>query len=313
MSWNNIPTSSGTALSALTLDQNELALRVSPGRPGETPRVTVPGYFQLENHATTASGGTSDLVLTRLPGSTAVRLTGTVDPEAGERLIRLGIDDPAHYAAWRFRRMLEERGVAVTGSTRARHRGSEAERPVEEFGPLARLTPQPLGQTIGIVNKVSQNLYAELLLRRVAAAGGKGTAEEGIAAVRAMMEQAGVPPHAWQLADGSGMSTYNRVSPRAMVTLLRWIAGQSWGAAFRATLPIGGVDGTLARRFRGTALHGRVFAKTGSINATNALAGYMLTRSGRTLVFAIYANDVPEAVRAAPLMDSALTLIAQSL
>jgi D-alanyl-D-alanine carboxypeptidase/D-alanyl-D-alanine-endopeptidase (penicillin-binding protein 4) len=56
-----------------------------------------------------------------------------------------------------------------------------------------------------------------------------------------------------------------------------------------------------------------VFAKTGSINATNALAGYMLTRSGRTLVFAIYANDVPEAVRAAPLMDSALTLIAQSL
>jgi len=73
---------------------------------------------------------------------------------------------------------------------------------------------------------------------------------------------------------------------------------------------VAGVDGTLVRRFKGTALEGKLFAKTGSLNATNALAGYMVGRSGRTLTFAIYANDVPEDVSATKTMDAALGLIA---
>ncbi|HEY0411971.1 MAG TPA: D-alanyl-D-alanine carboxypeptidase, partial [Allosphingosinicella sp.] len=75
-------------------------------------------------------------------------------------------------------------------------------------------------------------------------------------------------------------------------------------------LPVAGVDGTLAKRFRGTALEGRLFAKTGSLNATSALAGYMIAKSGRTLTFALYANDVPEGAGATPAMDAALQLIA---
>lgn len=311
MSWNNIPTNSGTAMSALTLDQNELALRVVPGAPGQPPKVALDGYFKVENSATTTADDPADLTVSRLPGSQVLRLSGTISTKTGERLVRLGIDDPAHYAAWRFRRMLEERGVTVTGAILSRYRSSGPGKPSAGSEPIARLTAQPLEETIGILNKVSQNSFAELLLRRLGSRTGAGSAEDGIAVVRAMMEQAGVPAHAWHLADGSGMSTYNRVSPRGMVTLLRWIAGRPWGAAWKATLPIGGVDGTLARRFRGTGLQGRVFAKTGSINATNALAGYMLTRSGQTLAFAIYANDVPEGARATPLMDAALELVAQ--
>jgi D-alanyl-D-alanine carboxypeptidase/D-alanyl-D-alanine-endopeptidase (penicillin-binding protein 4) len=107
------------------------------------------------------------------------------------------------------------------------------------------------------------------------------------------------------------MSTYNRVSPRGVVTLLRWASAQPWGAAWRATFPIGGVDGTLARRFRGTALEGHVFAKTGTLNATNAISGYLIARSGRTLIFSFYANDVPDGVSATPAMDAALVLIAE--
>jgi D-alanyl-D-alanine carboxypeptidase/D-alanyl-D-alanine-endopeptidase (penicillin-binding protein 4) len=311
MSWNNIPTSSGTALSALTLDQNEVALRVTPGKVGQLPHVAVSDYYRVENLASTATGGGADLVVTRLPGSHVLRLTGAVEASVGERLIRLGLDDPAHYAAWRFRRMLEERGVRVGGGTLSRHRAAGTALTVTG-DIVARLTPQPLAEGVTIINKASQNAYAELLLRRLGTANGTGSAEDGIKVVRSMMERASVPSHAWHLADGSGMSTYNRVSPRGMVTLLRWAAGRPWGAAFRATLPIGGVDGTLVRRFRGTGLKGRVFAKTGSINATNALAGYMLTRSGRTLVFAIYANDVPEEVRATLLMDAALELVASA-
>ena len=318
MSWNNIATRSGTALSALTLDDNELALRVTPGEPGKAPAIMVADYFTVDNEALTVADGETDLAIARLPGSTVVHLTGTIRTGAEMELIRLGIDDPAHYAAWRFRRMLEERGVRVLGRVAARHRPSvpdmsdAAGQATETTNSLAAVIPGPLAEDIRTINKSSQNVHAELLLRRVGLQRGPGTAESGIEAIRAMLDQAGVPPHAYHLADGSGMSTYNRASPRGMVALLRWIAGRPWGSAWRATLPIGGIDGTLARRFRGTTLRGRVFAKTGSLNATNALAGYMIARSGRTLAFAFFANDVPEGVRATEAMDTALELIAQA-
>ncbi|MBC7159644.1 MAG: D-alanyl-D-alanine carboxypeptidase, partial [Porphyrobacter sp.] len=80
----------------------------------------------------------------------------------------------------------------------------------------------------------------------------------------------------------------------------------------RATLPVGGVDGTLARRFGGTALEGRVFAKTGSLNASRALSGYLTAASGETLVFSAFANDIPPGGDGAAMaaLDAALVAIA---
>jgi serine-type D-Ala-D-Ala carboxypeptidase/endopeptidase (penicillin-binding protein 4) len=108
------------------------------------------------------------------------------------------------------------------------------------------------------------------------------------------------------------MSTYNRIAPRGAVQFLRWVAAQPWGAAWRATLPVGGVDGTLGRRFKGTILEGKVFAKTGTLNATNALAGYLTANSGRTLTFAFYANDIPADGSATRYMDAALVAVAEA-
>ena len=175
---------------------------------------------------------------------------------------------------------------------------------------LLRLAPPPLAADLRIINKVSHNLHAELMLRRVGRQSGTGALADGLAVVRAMLERAGLRRTDYDFSDGSGMSTYNRVTPRGMVTFLRWAASQPWGAAWRATFPVAGVDGTLGRRFRGTSLEARLFAKTGSLNATNALSGYLTARSGRTLLFSIYANDVPEGASATPIMDAALVLIA---
>jgi serine-type D-Ala-D-Ala carboxypeptidase/endopeptidase (penicillin-binding protein 4) len=130
--------------------------------------------------------------------------------------------------------------------------------------------------------------------------------------IEAMMTQAGATRTGWDLSDGSGMSTYNRMAPRAVVALLRWAATQPWGAAWRETFPIAGVDGTLTRRFRGTALERRLFAKTGTLNATNALSGYMVGRSGRTLIFSMFANDVPGGGSATATMDAVLATIAEA-
>lgn len=321
MSWNNIQSRYGTAISALTLDDNELAIRVMPGKAGERPTLDMLPYYMVENLATTAVDGKTELEFHRMPNSRHVRLSGTIAAGAEPATLHLGIDDPAHFAAWRFRQLLEARGVKVKGDVEARHRpltraddpehrkGAPIARPAEPAA-LARLTPPPLAEDLVHVNKVSQNLHSELLMRRLGLVAGSGSIEDGVAAVAKMMGQAGVPRTAWDLSDGSGMSTYNRVSPRATASLLRWAATQPWGAEWHKTFPIAGVDGTLARRFRGTPLEGKLAAKTGTLNATNALSGYMTARSGKALIFSFYANDVPGDAGATAVMDKALALIA---
>ncbi len=323
MSWNNIPTRSGTATSALSLDDNEIHMRVFPTAPGRPPRLDLPPYYEVDNRAVTVAAGPAALEFDRLPGTRLVRLTGTIAAGAEPELLRLGIDDPAHYSAWRFKALLAERGVKVIGDIAVRHRplrpaddpavraGAPPARPPRSE-PLASLTPPPLAADITLTNKVSQNLHAELLLRRVGRREGTGSIADGLASVRAMLDRAGVPRAGYDFSDGSGMSTYNRVAPRAMIAFLRWAAGQPWGAAWRDSLPVGGIDGTLARRFKGTVLENRLFAKTGTLNASSALSGYLIARSGRTLLFSAYANDIPEGGRATEAMDAALLLIAEA-
>jgi D-alanyl-D-alanine carboxypeptidase/D-alanyl-D-alanine-endopeptidase (penicillin-binding protein 4) len=108
------------------------------------------------------------------------------------------------------------------------------------------------------------------------------------------------------------MSTYNRLSPRGTVTFLRWAAAQPWGAAWRTGLPVAGVDGTLARRFKGGSLENKLFAKTGSLNATTALSGYLVAKSGRVLTFSAFANDIPEGAAASKAIDAALEMVAEA-
>ena len=323
MSWNNIPTRSGTANSALSLDDNELVATLTPGAPGAVPKIDHLGYLAIDNRVTTvAAGGKTDMGFDRLPFDRTIRLSGTIAADAKPQMLRFGIDDPAHYAAWRLAALLRERGVKVSGTVTSRYRAPGASDDPKQRGTLvqrlpepvwlAALTPPPLAEDVRTINKVSQNLHAELLLRRTGLIDGTGSVSDAQRRVAAMFAAAGVPRTAFDFSDGSGMSTYNRVAPRGMVTLLDWIARQPWGVAWRATLPVGGVDGTLARRFKGTPLEGRIFAKTGSINATNALAGYMLGKSGKLLTFAAYANDIPGDASGTPMIDAALLAIAEA-
>lgn len=324
MSWNNIPGPYGTGNSALTLDDNEVPLTVTPGTVGRAPGVAALPYYTIDVRATTVpAGGRTSLDVERLPAERTLRLTGTIAADAPPRTVRTGIDDPAHYAAWRFRTLLEARGVKVTGTVQARHRlpgpgddparrgGTPVARP-PHAEPLARLVPPPLAEDLVRINKESQNLHAELMLRRVGLVRGTGSVEDGHAVIADLLANAGTPRAAWALSDGSGMSTYNRLAPRGVTTFLRWAAAQPWGAAWRATLPVAGVDGTLSSRFRDTPLQGKLFAKTGSLNATNALSGYFTARSGRTLIFSAFANDVPAGTDARTALDKALVLIAEA-
>jgi serine-type D-Ala-D-Ala carboxypeptidase/endopeptidase (penicillin-binding protein 4) len=109
MSWNNFAERSGTGIAALSLDSNQLPLVATAGEIGKPPRVTSSTYFEIDNRATTVASGPTTLDVERLPFERRVRLTGQIAVGAPPETIWLGIDDPAHYAAWRLSQMLTER------------------------------------------------------------------------------------------------------------------------------------------------------------------------------------------------------------
>jgi D-alanyl-D-alanine carboxypeptidase/D-alanyl-D-alanine-endopeptidase (penicillin-binding protein 4) len=108
--------------------------------------------------------------------------------------------------------------------------------------------------------------------------------------VRQFLINAGVDDGDFFFYDGSGESHDDRIAPRALTQLLTYAQRQPWGAAWRETLPVAGVDGTLSGRFRNSPLKGRLWAKTGTLNEANALSGYLTAASGKTLAFSILVN-----------------------
>ena len=276
-----------------------------------TPNVD---YFTLDSTMTTAPiGETPHPGVERRPGSRQVRAWGTV-PAAGYHGV-LAVDDPAEFAAAAFKMALLNRGITVTGGAISHHRSPTGtgkfaderaeplklsrpnqltiEAPVEGRKVLASHTSVPVAEDIMLTNKISQNLHAELLLRLLGKVHGTdGSFEQGARVVRQFLIGAGVDDGDFFIYDGSGMSPFDRMAPRAYTELLVFAARQPWGAAWRDTFPIAGVDGTLALagRFKNSPLKGRLTAKTGTLNETNALSGYLMAASGKTLVFSILVN-----------------------
>lgn len=310
-SWDDLEWDYGAPVSALTVNDNIVFLNTdASGTPEWTPDTP---YYKIENSLTVLPGkAEASAGIDRAPGSKIVRLYGTVN---GNGLHDgLAIDDPAEYAATALRQMLLARGIVVKGAARAQHRLSvdtegyhaevdqplvlhpltikTIEPPVNGMRVLATHVSPPFEQDVAVTLKVSQNLHAELYLRLLGRLeGGDGSIEQGARVVRQFLIGAGVDPEDFTFQDGSGLSPQDLITPRAFTRLLVYAEGQPWGAEYRASLPVGGVDGTLAGRFTDSALKGRVFAKTGTISGVNTLSGYLTTDSGKTLVFSILCND----------------------
>jgi len=150
----------------------------------------------------------------------------------------------------------------------------------------------PFLEDARVINKTSQNLHAELALRLAGKLSGSGGSfEGGSAALKQFLLQAGVKEDEFTFLDGSGLSRRDLVTPSATVQLLIYAARQPWGAAYEESLPVSGVDGSLAERFLNTPAGGLVHAKTGSLSHVNALSGYGQTKSGRRFVFSIFCNN----------------------
>ena len=311
-SWGDLVWCYGAEVSALALNDNCVDLTVAPGeREGDAVVIGASpssSYYRIVSTATTAPrGGPGQLRVERDLGGNLIRLSGThaIGQKAWQGSVAL--EDPARFAATVFREVLAAKGIAVTGEADTLQAPLPGTRRI-----LATLESAPVSELISTINKTSQNLHTEMLLRLLGARrDGVGTQESGRAAIEDFLHRIGVRPEAWQLQDASGLSRSDLVSPHEMVTLLVAMDGHPHAAAFRASLPIAGVDGTLDSRMKGTAAQGRVQAKTGTIRNVNALAGYATAPGGERLAFyAVINHHTAEGSDAVAALDALATLLA---
>lgn len=305
----------GAPVSALSFNDNVIFLDIQPGQnPGDNALITQEtnvDYYGFDNRIVTSAAGILHKVgIHRDPGSNKVMLWGTIP--IGDKGMKeaLAIDDPAQYTAQLFRQILQEHGITVSGKAQARH-GDMAQffdqplpppQPTNVVGQPATEIPAPtvlaehislpLIEDVRVTNKTSQNLHAEMDLRLVGKLDGMTPSfEGGAAAIRQFLLQAGLTADEFIFLDGSGLSRRDLVAPAAVVQLLLYASRQPWGAAYKESLPVSGVDGSLAERFLNTPAGGLIHAKTGSLSHVNALSGYGETRTGGQFVFSILCNN----------------------
>jgi serine-type D-Ala-D-Ala carboxypeptidase/endopeptidase (penicillin-binding protein 4) len=338
----------GAPVSALTINDNQIKVTVSPGEAAGAPATVVidpvvPQYYTLDVAVTTGEKKSGNHIqMERALGSKVLRVYGAIAFDAKPDEEEVAIHDPAEYAAVALKQMLEARGISVTGVARAQHRVptvpdgfmTQMRRPGQEQAivnggveggsclstpsdtsekMLASHTSAPLSDDVTVTNKVSQNLHAELWLHHL----GKrtfcsdGSTVAGARLVRAFLEHAGVDKDDFVFFDGSGLSGHDLVAPRATARLLQYASTQPWFADWKASLPVSGVDGSLQGRFTKPPLTGKVFAKTGTLGEARALSGYVECASGRTVIFSIMSgNHLPQTSSDREAMDKIVAAIA---
>jgi serine-type D-Ala-D-Ala carboxypeptidase/endopeptidase (penicillin-binding protein 4) len=284
----------GAAVSAIVVDDNTVTLTLTPGRKhGEVVAKTVEpatSEFVVKNEVTTIGPKEKgELRLTREPGATTIVVSGTIPAGSQPRKLVLAIQEPAQHAATLLARLLAERGVKFHGRIRSIHEPDpeEGRRTV-----LAEHLSLPLGDTVKLVNKISQNLHTEVLLRSSARQQGPWATPEDLPKFpETFYAKAGIASGDVIQTDGSGLSRHDMVTPRALVALLQYAQKQPWFAAYFASLPVAGVDGTLNERMKDAGLTGRIHAKTGSVSHVRSLSGYADVPGGRRLIFSFLSNN----------------------
>ncbi len=252
-------------------------------------------YITLGKHEvkTVTAGHTRVKVDTKLsPGHIVIEVSGEIRPVDGSYELRRRVEDPARFAAEVFRRLLAEHGVRIRDKAIA-------------LGPVpatAKLVAQhdsaPLAHVLREMNKLSDNYVAETVLKTLGAetrtTPGPATWADGTKAVQTYLATIGIAAGAYRADNGSGLFGASEVSAKQLVAILAAAyADYRIGPDLLASLPVGGVDGTLAKRWIGHPAKGRVRAKTGTLDKVITLAGYLAVTSAHPLAFAILVGDIP--------------------
>jgi D-alanyl-D-alanine carboxypeptidase/D-alanyl-D-alanine-endopeptidase (penicillin-binding protein 4) len=277
-------------VSALSLNENLIHIVVTPGKAGQAGVVRLEPAstaFSVTNASSTRAQSRNAQVTVTGGDDGVIRVRGWIGASSQPRTYVLVVPEPAQFTTGAFVRALRDVGVVVEGKIRLGTTPPGAVR-------VTTLPSPPLSELAAVMNRESINHYAELIFRnaaRGASPQGVGSATMGNALLRDFLElRVGTSAKDVFAADGSGLSTLDRVTARSMVKLLSYAHSAPWSRQFHESLPVAGREETLRLRMRRTTAQGNLHAKTGTTNDVVALSGYVSARSGEVLAFSFLYN-----------------------
>ncbi|MDH3494838.1 MAG: D-alanyl-D-alanine carboxypeptidase/D-alanyl-D-alanine-endopeptidase, partial [Acidobacteriota bacterium] len=320
--WDDLQWYYGAEISSLSIFDNAIELKVLPSTAGAQCVVqTTPltRFVRIINKTTTvAPGGKRRLRVTKLLGQNVIEVAGNMPENDKGYSGRVAFSKPSELFAEVLSNRLRMKGVNIKGGIRAIDREDRGgtRLPVESYKEIASTFSPPLSIIAAKTMKPSQNLYTELLLRTLgetvtAAEDTETTSDKkGIDAVQKLLGRAGVEPRSVVQYDGSGLSRHNLITPDSAVKLYLYMDRGNNSIVWRNALTIGGVDGTLRNRFKGTSAEGNVRGKTGTLDQVSALSGYVNSKSGERFVFSVLTNYIPNSRLRTSTIDKIVVLLA---
>jgi D-alanyl-D-alanine carboxypeptidase/D-alanyl-D-alanine-endopeptidase (penicillin-binding protein 4) len=291
--WDDLGYATGALFGALNLGENRMPLVVSPGAAeGERTVVLQPYAWGRPIRNLSMTGAAQSMPLLwpeQRPGEPFLTIAGSIPVGAPPTRMFVSVGNPTLWFARALRQTLIEKGIEVAGEAADI---DDIALPPERSGADLYVHRSPaLAELAQPMIKDSINLYGEAALRLNSAPSVFPTNDAALAGLRQRLAAWGVADGAWQIVDGSGLSRRNAVAPEVLVAVLQRMYDASGASPWMTALPLAGRDGTLTERMRGTAAEGNVRAKTGTMSNIRTLAGYVRTRDGEMLVFAIMANN----------------------
>ena len=304
--WEDAQAGYGAPINSLIFNQNAIELLLSPQALGQPLKVTfgepkLANQWQIQNNSVTVAQNESEFIeVGREFDRPAIRVSGQLKVGAEPEPAYVAVVNPANNFLQHFQQVLAAEGIPVKQALVA----SVSRNFNQE---LATIESPPLAELVRETNRESNNLYAEVLLRLLGKVTDKmplpqtltgkmpvpqeDTGEIGLKELKTALTQLGVNPNSYILADGSGLSRHNLISPEALVQTLRFMANSPAASIYRQSLPIAGESGTLKNRLNSTPNRVILQAKTGTLSGVSALSGYIEVPDYEPLVFSIIVNQ----------------------
>jgi serine-type D-Ala-D-Ala carboxypeptidase/endopeptidase (penicillin-binding protein 4) len=314
--WEDVQAGYGAPVNGLISDRNAISLSLVPQAVGQPLQVVWDNpaqgaAWQIVNQSRTVAPGEPEFVsVGRDLGQPILYVSGQLMAGSAAETAAVAMPNPAAYFVDQLRQALNEQGISVD-QTAVTAEPSPAATPE-----LAFLQSPTLAELLVPTNRNSSNLYAESLLKTLgiafAAERPDQATEAGTAAATTLLTRLGLAADSFVLADGSGLSRHNLVTPATLVHLLQVMANHPQAAIYRNSLAVAGTNGTLRSRLQDTPLQGNFYGKSGALSRNVTLSGYLTAPNYRPLVVSILINNADQ--RAAALrqvIDEMLLTLAQ--
>lgn len=291
--WDDASCWECAAISALSVNDNCVEVHLQPAPViGEKPIVTinpVTNYVKIDNQGITVDSlDTLQLQKFRIERewihpSNVIHIEGGIANHIPKVIQVVDVVEPALYTGTLFSELLTDADIKFSGTIKKGVTTSSAI-------PVITYWSKPLSLVVYNTNKESDNLSAEFILKTMGAErkNPPGMSRKGIAVINEYLQEIGLDSSRFRLADGSGVSRYNLVSPELLVTILKDMHHDSKvQAEFKSSLPIAALDGTLKNRMKDSPAAGNLRAKTGSLSDVSTLSGYATSMDGENLAFSL--------------------------